>query len=264
MRLTIAAAVLLATAGAGAQAPRAYSYEFRLDPGGKKGSEVIHGTVRVSGGRARVDTDERTWDSDYLLVADGGRTIYVVHDDRRTYEVHDAVEFARVVGTAMRAVGPVLSLSVRNVRMDTVRLGAGGDVAGRQTQRVQLRQSWSTSMRVLGFVKDDLASSSVGDYWTDPSLPLMRNPLLDIVSTSLLALAASDEGFVEQGDEARARLFRGSPLKADIRLSMAGDDGNDETRLRYEVTKYTPGAVNEADLGVPKGYKRENTRTFRM
>lgn len=264
MRSLAAVAFFFAVSVASAQAPQTYSYDFRLDPGGKKEHEVIRGTVRVSGSRARVDTDERDNDDDYLLVADGGRTLYVVHTDKQTYEKHETDDFARIVGTAMRAIGPVVKFSVKDVRLDSARLGAGATVAGRRTERVQLRQHWRTSIRVLGFTKDDMTGSAVGEYWTDPSLPLMRNPLLDIVSTSLLALAASDEDFLEQGDAAKAKLFRGSPLKADIRMRVGGDDGDDDTHLRYEVTKLTLGAVNAADLEVPKGYRRTSEKSFRM
>lgn len=265
MRTLAAVSLLFAVSAADGQAPQAYSYDFRLDPGGKKEKDIIQGTVRVSAGRARVDTDERDKDGDYLLLADGGRTLYVVHPNKQTYEKHETDDFAHIVGTAMRAAGPVLKFSVKDVRLDTARLGPGVTIAGRQTERVQMRQHWRTSIRVMGFTKDDMMGSAVGEYWADPSLALMRNPLLDIVSTSLLALAASDEDFIEQGDEARAALFRGSPLKADIRMTVGGDDGDDVTRLRYEVTRVTPGAVNDADLEVPKGYRRTSEKsTFRM
>lgn len=261
MRSFPAVTLLLAAATAGAQAPRAYSYDFQLDPGGKKENAVIHGTVRVAAGRARVDTDERDKDGDYLLLADGGRTLYVVHPSKLTYEQHETDSFARIVGTAMRAAGPVLKFSVKDVRLDTARLGAGVTVAGRRTERVQMRQHWRTSIRVMGFTKDDMMGSAVGEYWADPSLSLMRNPLLDIISTSLLALAASDEDFLDQGDAAKASLFHGSPLKADIRMTLDGSKGDDDTRLRYEVTKFTTGAGNEAELEVPKGYRRASEKS---
>lgn len=266
MRPVLATVLLLLASAAAAQAPRSYSYEFRLDPGGKKGGDAVRGTVRVAGTRARVDTDEQKSDSgSYFLLADGGRTVLVVHPERKTYEEHDADEFAHVVGMAMRAVGPVLKISVRDVRLDTARLGAGEPVAGRATQRVQLRQRWTTSMRVMGFVKEDMGGSSVAEYWADPSLPLMRNPLFDIVSTALLALAAADADFLANADAARAKLFRGSPLRADVRMTMTGGENGDEvTRLRYEVTKFTPGGVNDADLLLPKDYRRSAGMTFRM
>ncbi len=128
-----------------------------------------------------------------------------------------------------------------------------------------MRQHWRTSIRVMGFTKDDMSGSAVSEYWADPSLPLMRNPLLDIISTSLLAMAASDEDFLEQGDAARAKLFRGSPLSADIRMTTGRSEGDDDTHLRYEVTRITLGAVNEADLEVPKGYTRSSEKsTFKM
>jgi hypothetical protein len=266
MRSAVAALVLAASV-AGAQTPRAYSYDFRLDPGGKKSDKVIHGTVKVSGGRARIETDDHDGKSDgrdYILLADAGRTVIVVHTDKRTYEEQDADEFARVVGTAMRAVGPVLKLTVKDARLDSARLGAGEQVAGCNTQRVQLRQRWTTSMRVMGFVKEDMQGSSVAEFWSDPSMPLMRNPIFDIVSTSLLALAAADEDFLESGEKARDRLVRGAPLKADVRFTMSGGDGDDMTRLRYEVTKITPGPQNEAEMMIPKGYTRSSERSFKM
>ncbi len=269
MRTALAIAVLAASAvcfTAGAQGPRVYRYEFQLDPGGKKHDRVIHGTAQVSGTRARIDTDEDKPEDErgYFLVTDGGRTVTVVHPGRKTYETHDADEFAHIVGTAMRAAGPVLKVTVRDARLDTARLGAGERIAGHPTQRVQLRQRWTTSMRVLGFVKEDMGGSSVAEYWADPSMPLMRNPLLDIVSTSLLALASSDNDFIEHSDAARAALFRGSPLRADVRMTTTGSDGDDITRLRYEVTSITLGGVNEADLEIPKGFKRSAEKTIKL
>lgn len=265
-----AIAVLLAAVvanAAHAQAPTAYTYEFRLDPGNKKGADVIEGTVRVHGDRARVDTRDGGRDSDdsYFLVRDGGRVVYVVHPERGEYEVHDAEAFARVVGTAMRAVGPIVQFSVHDVRLDTARLGAGAPVAGRRTQRVQLRQRWTTSIRVMGFEKEGVAGFAVGEYWADSTFPLMRNPLVDIVGTSLFALAASDADFIQQADALKASLFRGAPLMADVRMTAADGDGkNDETRLRYEVTSLRVGPVDAAALEVPHGYRKSNKLTFKM
>ena len=268
MRIVQAALRVATLASAAlAQAPSAYTYEFRLDPGNKKGEDVIEGTVRVQGNRARVDTRGGSHDSDgsYFLVRDGGRVLYVVRPDRGEYEVHDADAFAHIVGTAMRAVGPMVRFSVQNVRLDTARLGAGAPVAGRSTQRVQLRQHWTTSIRVMGFVKEGIAGSAVSEYWTDPTFPLMRNPLFDVVGSSLFALAASDEEFIERSEALKASLFRGAPLKADIRIAAADEDGdNDETRLRYEVTSLRVGPVDAAALEVPKGFRKSNKLTFKM
>lgn len=268
MRIVHAALLLAALSGAAlAQAPTAYTYEFRLDQGSKKGENVIEGTVRVQGARARVDTRGRSRDTDdsYFLVRDGGRVVYVVRPERGEYEVHDANAFARAVGTAMRSVGPMVRFSVHDVRLDTARLGTGAPVAGRSTQRVQLRQRWTTSIRVMGFVKEGIASSAVCEYWADPSFPLMRNPLLDVVGTSLFALAASDESFVQKADDLKARLFRGAPLKADVRITASSEEGDDdETRLRYEVTSLKVGPVDAAALEVPKGFRKSNELTFKM
>jgi hypothetical protein len=128
-----------------------------------------------------------------------------------------------------------------------------------------LRQRWTTSIRVMGFIKEGVASSAVGEYWADPTFPLMRNPLLDVVSSSIFALAASDEDFLRQADALKATLFRGAPLKADIRITASDKDGDDdETRMRYEVTSLRVGPIDAAALEVPKGYRRSNKQTFKM
>ena len=258
MRLA-AAAFLIATA-AGAQTPRSYTYEFTLDTKGKDKDGPVHGTVRVSGGRARVDTDKRKENGDYILVSDGGQTVIVVHPKDGTYQEHDAEDFARIVGTALRAVGAIVKFDVRNTSVDTERLGAGGTFAGRSTQHYRVSQHWNTTVKVMGFGKE-LPGSADGEYWADPSLTLMRNPVFDIAATSMLALAATDDAFLSRSAGARERLFRGSPLKADIRMRVSGDDGDDNTRLRYEVTRFTPGAVDESALQPPKGYRREKGLT---
>jgi hypothetical protein len=88
----------------------------------------------------------------------------------------------------------------------------------------------------------------------------MRNPLLDIISTSLMALAASDKDFIDRSDAARAALFRGSPLRADVRMTTSGQEGDDVTHLRYEVISITPGVVDEGLFALPKDYRRTNSR----
>ena len=48
-------------------------------------------------------------------------------------------------------------------------------------------------------------------------------------------------------------------------MTIDGDKSDDDTRLRYEVTKFTPEAENEAELEVPKGYRRTSEKsTFKM
>lgn len=258
MRLPTLALFALTTV-AGAQTPRAYSYDFTLDTHGKDSDKPVHGTVRVAGNRARVDTDEHKKDGEYLLLSEGGRRVFVVHPKDQSFQEYDADEFARIVGTALRAVGPVVKFDVRDATIDTARLGSGGTVAGRSTNRVRVDQHWKTTIKVFGFGKE-MRGSAASEYWSDPSLPLMRNPILDLTSVATLALGASDEDFLARSDAARERLFRGAPLRAELHTRIAGDEGPDDTRLRYEVTRYTPGPVDESALQLPKGYRRSSSR----
>ncbi|MBI1810307.1 MAG: hypothetical protein HYR75_10450 [Gemmatimonadetes bacterium] len=254
MRFAVAALVFVAFAApaARAQLPQAYTYDFRLEEG--RGGEVTTGTVRVSGDRARVDVDSRKDDPEYFLLADGGRTLYVVHPERRTAERHDGDAFASIVGTGLRAASPVVQFTMREFSIDTLRLGDGGLVAGRRTQRSGVQEQWRLTMRAMGIVEEEMRGRASSTFWTDPTLPLMRNPVYDIVHSAMYAMASSDKRFSDASQATNRALARGGLLKADV--TYESGDG-DRERLRYEVTRITPGAVDAASLLLPKDYRVE-------
>jgi hypothetical protein len=264
MRPLVATLVLLALAAppARSQGARAYTYEFELDEG-HRGGEVTHGTVRVSGDRARVDVDSREGKPEYFLLTDGGRTVYVVHPDRRTMERHDGDAFASIVGAGLRAAAPVVRFTMRDFSIDTLRLGDGGTVAGRHTQRTGVQEHWRLTMRAMGIVEEEMTGRTTATFWTDPTLTLMRNPMYDIVSSAMYAMAGSDREFSAASQATRRALLRGGLLKADITYDAGGGDREHE-RLRYEVLRITTAPVDESALALPKDYRVETSNASRI
>jgi len=247
--------VVLAAAPARAQSSKAYSYDFQLDEGSRT-HDVTRGTVRVSGDRARVDVESNEADREYFILTDGGKTLYVVHPDRRTIDRHDGDAFASIVGTGLRAASPVVQFTMKDFTIDTTHYGEGGTVAGRHTMRSGLSEHWRLDMRAMGIVHEEMGGSAEATYWTDPTLTLMRNPLYDIVSSAMYAMAASDRKFSSASLAARRSLLHGALLKADISYAMKDGD-HDREHLRYEVTRITPGAVDEKLFTLPKDFRIE-------
>jgi hypothetical protein len=263
-RLARAAAVALFAAAAPVRADaQDYSYAFRVTP---SDGDAFSGTVRVAGGRARVDAETRDGDKharDYLLLDDGGRSVTVVNPRERSYSVTTGRDFEQIIGTAMRAVDVAMTNKLTDVRVETERLGAGDTIAGYPTQRYRLTQEFTTNIAVLGFGTQPEYHVVITDFWAAPGLKLMRNPLVEMLATAETALAQSDRSFVARSAAARNRLFEGMPL----RLIVAGrsldpdgakNDKGDGSRLMIEVTRVVRGPVDRAALDLPRGYEKRS------
>ena len=263
-RVARLAALLTAAAAPASARAQDYSYAFRVTP---SDGDVVSGTVRVSGDRARVDAEGTPGEGrsrDYLLLSDGGRTVTVVNPRERTYSVTNARAFEQLVATAMGAARVAMSTNLTDVRIDTQRLGAGDTIAGYPTERYRLTQEFTTNISVLGFGAEPEYNVVITDYWAAPKLQLMRNPLVEMLATTETALAQGDRSFVDRSAAARDRLFTGMPLRLIVASRSAGPDDkgavkhDDGSRLIVEVTRVVRGPVDRAALELPKGYTQRS------
>jgi hypothetical protein len=217
-------------------------YTFRTsETGDRRHDSDMTGTVRVHGGDVRIDVDHGRDDNDpgsYLLVLDNGTRMLSVHPSRHEAEEMSAAGFERIVGTSLRAVGPIVHFNVGNVAIATERLGAGGAMLGYVTQHVRLTEHYTVHITAMGFDGGEETMAVQTDYWVVPGLQLGRNPLLGLLERASAAMAQSDASFVRQEDAARAALMQGSALRTVTEV----------TSLRREAQ---PASLFE----VPAGYK---------
>ena len=262
-RLAAVAALGAVAAAPGAAAAQDYSYAFRVTP---SDGEPFAGSVRVAGGRARIDAEGlggRRESGDYLLLHDGGRTVTVVNPRERTYSVTDARSFERIVATAMRAVNVAVSAKLDDVRVVAGPVGAGDTIAGYPTRRYRLTQEYAATVGVMGFAGAPEYHVVMTDFWVAPGLELMRNPLVEMLATSETALAQADRAFVERSAAARDRLFRGMPLRLIVAARSVDEHGRRSgkhggSRLVVEVTRVVHGPVDRAALDVPAGFRAQH------
>lgn len=260
--LATAAALLAATPPrAGAQqrpqssgAMREYEYAFRVTSS-KSGERPMSGTMRVSGDRGRIDVDAER-DGQFMLLTDGGRTLTVVHPDKHEYEVSDAAEFERIVGTALRSVGSLVSIRLEAAHVSSDHLGSGGMVAGRPTSHVRLTQDFTIRVGALGFAGDANRQVVTTEYWFSPGLTLMRNPLLGLIEGAEAALVQSDTAYVRVADDERRHLLGGAtPLRRVV--SSRGDDGKSSGQT-IEITSLREAHPDASLFEIPSGYTRRS------
>jgi hypothetical protein len=249
------AALLLGAVALGAQRPSSYSYDFRAVTGDD--GHPMTGTVRVNGSRARIDVDHSDGDDDgqYLLLSADGQVVTIVKPRDRTFSVFDADQFSHLASLGIGAAGKALTMRVRESSFQTRSLGDGDRIAGRPTQRARLVEHWRMDVGAMGFTTP-MDESVETEYSFDPTLTLVRNPLLELLAISGNALPASDRKYAATADSVRRSIVRGTPLRTVVTERKA--DG-EASRTVIEVTRYAPANVNTADLAVPTGYTRKDS-----
>ena len=250
--LSFLSAVAFGAAALGAQHPSSYSYDFRTS--GDHESEGMTGTVRVSGGRARVNVDDRGGDGQYLLVSGDGQVVTVVKPRERTYTIFTTDDFAHMARFGLRAAGSVVTMKLRDANFETTRLGAGGSIAGRATQHVRLIESWTMEVGAMGYTSP-VHQSVETEYFFDPTLKLARNPLTETVAAAMTVMPSTDREFAAREDSVRHALVRGTPLRTVI---TEREENGRTSRMVIEVTRYGPTRVDEGELKVPAGYTRKD------
>jgi hypothetical protein len=245
-------ALVLTAAMLGAQQPSTYSYDFRAK--GDHDMDGITGTVRVNGGRARVDVDDRDGDDQYLLVSGDGEVVTVVKPRERSYTIFNADDFAHVASLGIRAAGKAVTMKLRDSHFETERLGAGEKIAGRATQHVRVTERWTMDVGAMGFTTP-LRETVELEYYFDPTLKLARNPLMEIVASAMTVLPSTDPDFAARADSVRHSLVRGTPLRTVI---TEHEDNGRESRTVLEVTRIGSARVEEAELKIPAGYTRKD------
>jgi hypothetical protein len=190
-----------------------------------------------------------------MLLSDGGRTLTIVHPDRREYEVTDAAAFERIVGTALKTVGPIVKIELQSAHVASNHLGDGGTVAGRPTQRVRLTQDFTVRVGALGFGGDAERHVVTTDYWVSPGLTLMRNPLFGLIESGEAALVQTDNAYLKVLARERDALLEGAtPLR---RVVTSRDEKGTTKTHTIEITALR--ATTPADARIfelPAGYKR--------
>jgi uncharacterized protein DUF4412 len=187
----------------------------------------------------------------YLLTRDGGRTIYLVDPDSKTYGEFSLDALMGLVGGIMNGMGPLLKVEFSDPKVEKVADENGGTVAGLPTRHLRYRTTYTLKMRVLGmgntadvendqdlWVTDRLQDVALG-VWLRSDPPKTGNTQFD-----KLVAASRDK-------------LPGFPLKMVTVSTNKQQRGGKTTvtRSSMEVTQLQTTAVPDATFAIPADYK---------
>ena len=251
----------------------AQRYRFTMVTAEDKAS---HGTLLAFGDRARIDIEKGSsarlsnggakvtassdGGHDWFLLSDDGRRIALVDDDDEEYSEMDAATFTGIIGTVMRAVDTFMTMEVEQPTVEVQRLGAGGMVAGKRTERWAVVQEFTTNVGIMGKTQREM-HRVVTDYWIAPGLELPDNPLWELVTRGETALAQADKGYVARVARARASLPKGAALRVVV-TSASSELPRGTVKApkvqRLEITDISSVSASRALFEVPAGYEKKD------
>lgn len=219
-------------------------------PGG--GTTAVEGWV--SGEKAKIlmrDSSQPMMEAGtYLLTRDGGKTVYLVNPEEKTYAEWDLQAMMGMVGGLTGGgLGPMLKMEFSAPKVEKLLDEDGGVVAGLPTRHTKFRTSFTMTVKVMGMGNvSDVVSEQ--DLWTTDQL--------EDVGLGVWLRSAPRTGN-EQLDKvigAEIGKVTGFPLKMISVSTTKGKKGKETvTRTTMEVTALERRDVADSTFAMPAGYE---------
>lgn len=247
--------LILALAALPAFAGIHYKSVTKTEDGQTKGSSMaVEGWV--SGEKARVEFKDSgnpaAKEGAWLLTKDGGKTIYLVDPEEKTYAEWNLQAMLGLVGSVMQGMGPLFKIEFSDPKVEKLLEEDGGTVAGLPTRHYRYRTSYLMKMRVLGMANEANVVTEQDIWATDR---------LQDVGLGIWLRSDPPRTGNEQFDKliaAEAGKTQGFPLKTVTVSTTTQKKGNKQTvtRSTMEVTQLDANAnVPGSSFEIPAGYK---------
>jgi hypothetical protein len=188
----------------------------------------------------------------YILSKDGGKTIYLVNPQDKTYAEWSLQGMLGAVGAIMNGMGPLLKVQFADLKSTKLGEDDGGTVAGLPTRHYKYRTTYTMTVKVLGMGNTaDVVSDQ--DVWA-------TSKLTDLGLGVWLRAEPQRTGNAEFDKliAAESGRFQGFPLKVVSTSTSTPKKGDKTTTTRstMEVTSLDANAsIPASTFEIPAGYK---------
>ncbi|HEX3131742.1 MAG TPA: DUF4412 domain-containing protein [Thermoanaerobaculia bacterium] len=249
-------ALILALSALPAFAGIHYKSVTKTEDAQNRGGNSMEVEGWVAGEKARVEFKESgnpaAKQGSWLLTKDGGKTIFLVDPEEKTYAEWNLQAMLGLVGSVMQGMGPLLKIEFSDPKVEKLLEEAGGTVAGLPTRHYKYRTSYLMKMRVLGMANEANVVTEQDIWSTDR---------LQDVALGIWLRSDPPRTGNEQFDKliaAEAGKTQGFPLKT-VTVSTTTQKKNNKqtvTRSTMEVTQLDTSAnVPGSSFEIPAGYK---------
>lgn len=223
---------------------------------GRSGGDIV-AEGWVSGDNAKVAFVESAGNpiaqkGTYLITKDGGKTLYLVNPEEKTYAEWSLQGMLGTMGAVMNGMGPLLKIQFSDLKVDKISEEDGGTLLGLPTKHFKYRTSYTMSVKVLGMgnvsdvvsEQDVWATTKLTDagmgVWLRSEPPRTGNAEFDKLIT------------------AESGKFQGLPLKMVTVSTSTSKKGGKSTTTKstMEVTELDANAnVPASAFEIPSGYE---------
>jgi hypothetical protein len=210
----------------------------------------------VAGDRARVEfhasDNPFARSGTYFITKDGGRTLYLVDPEDKTYVQWSIEGMLGMLGGIMNGgLGPLLKIEFSDPKVEKLLDEDGGTVVGRPTRHYRYRTSYALKVKVLGFGRvTDVVSEQ--DLWVTDRL---QDQGLGVWLRSEPP-ATGNANFDKLAAAGREKLH-GFPLKTVTVNTSTQKDKQTVTRSTMEVTDLSAATVPDERFELPAGYQEK-------
>jgi hypothetical protein len=248
LAVTVAAGVLTA-----AQAFSGIYYEATTRAEGRKGAEMADATVRawVAGDKAKIvfesSNNPMAKKGMYMITQDGGKAVYMVNPEEKTYFKWDLDSLVGMAGSMMK----MMNLKFEDPKVEKVGEEPDGVIAGLPTIHYTYNISYTQSMKFMMMHKTTKVSK-VQEVWSAPKL-------VDTALGIYLRKTPPSMGDPEYDKLLRAQMdaMKGFPLKLKTVQTDTDEKGKSSTTTTtLEVTKLEMDfATPDSTFEIPADYK---------
>jgi hypothetical protein len=187
----------------------------------------------------------------YLITKDGGKTIYLVDPQEKTYAKWDLQAMLGLAGAVMQGMGPLLKMEFSDPKVEKLLDEDGGTVAGQPTRHTRYRTSYGMKVKVLGMGNESNVVTEQ-DIWSTDRL---QDVGLGIWLRSDPVRTGNPQ--FDKLIAAEVEKTRGFPLKTVTVSTTTPKKGNKTTsRSTMQVTELDTSAdVAAASFEIPAGYQ---------
>lgn len=191
--------------------------------------------------------------STYLLSTDGGKTLYLVNPQEKTYMEWDLQGMLAAFGSVMESMQGLMSMEFSDVEVKKLSEESGGELLGYSTVHSRYRTSYTTLIKVMG-IKRQSTTETIQEIW---STDAFGDPGFGVWLRSEPP-ATGIEGLDEMIASEMSRV-EGLPLKTVVTSTTVGQKGKRETTTttETEVTMIEKTSISDSEFEIPAGYTKQ-------
>jgi hypothetical protein len=208
----------------------------------------------VDGPRAKVEFHESDQPmlqaGDYLVTQDGGKTLFLVNPQEKTYSKWDLEGMLAVFGNVMESMKGLVNLDFSDPKVEKLAEESGGEILGYPTTHYKYRTSYTTKIKVLGMHRES-TTETVQDLWTTKAF---GDSGLSVWLRNEPPRTGNEQ--IDKLISAQMSQIQGFPLKTESVSTTTGQKGKHESTARQEtvVTELEKVGVPDSTFEIPKGY----------